>query len=137
MTSGYASVARKWWLEYYSERFNATEVDNTFYHLLRENVTKSWYERTPADFHFAVKGHRYITLIRRLKPLAAWHESTCARTMDDAEGCAPRNWQKSLTSRLPPPQNLNSSPSAASGTKSEIRHQAGDADAHEPFLSLG
>jgi len=50
----YAGVPRKCWLEYYAERLNALEVDGTFYHLLRENVAKSWYERTPADFHFAV-----------------------------------------------------------------------------------
>jgi len=64
----YTGVPRKWWLEYYSESFNALEVDGTFYHLLRKNVAKSWYERTPADFHFAVKGHRYITHIKRLEP---------------------------------------------------------------------
>jgi uncharacterized protein YecE (DUF72 family) len=64
----YAGVPRKLWLEYYSEHFNALEVDGTFYHLLRENVAKSWFERTPADFHFAVKGHRYITHVKRLEP---------------------------------------------------------------------
>jgi uncharacterized protein YecE (DUF72 family) len=64
----YSGVPRKWWLEYYSERFNALEVDGTFYHLLRENVAKSWYERTPDDFHFAVKAHRFITHIKRLEP---------------------------------------------------------------------
>ena len=66
----YAGVPRKRWLEYYSERFNALEVDGTFYHLLRENVAKSWYERTPADFNFALKGHRYITHVKRLEPPA-------------------------------------------------------------------
>jgi uncharacterized protein YecE (DUF72 family) len=67
----YAGVPRKWWLEYYAERFNALEVDGTFYRLLGEKVAKSWYERTPADFHFAVKGHRYITHVKRLEPPAA------------------------------------------------------------------
>jgi len=66
----YAGVPRRPWLEYYSERFNALEVDGTFYHLLRDTVARSWYERTPADFHFAVKGHRYITHVRRLEPPA-------------------------------------------------------------------
>lgn len=64
----YTGIPRKWWLEYYFERFNALEVDGTFYHLLRENVAESWYERTHAEFHFAVKGHRYITHIKRLEP---------------------------------------------------------------------
>jgi uncharacterized protein YecE (DUF72 family) len=66
----YAGVPRQKWLEYYSERFNALEVDGTFYHLLRENVAKSWYQRTSPDFHFAVKGHRYITHVKRLEPPA-------------------------------------------------------------------
>jgi uncharacterized protein YecE (DUF72 family) len=63
-------VPRRCWLEYYSDRFNALEVDGTFYHLLRANVAKSWYERTPGDFHFAVKAHRYITHVKRLEPPA-------------------------------------------------------------------
>jgi uncharacterized protein YecE (DUF72 family) len=64
----YAGVRRKSWLEYYSGCFNSLEVDGTFYHLIKEKVAKSWYERTPADFHFAVKGHRYITHVKRLEP---------------------------------------------------------------------
>jgi len=66
----YAGVPRKSWLEFYAAHFRALEVDGTFYHLLRENVAKSWYQRTPADFRFAVKGHRYITHIKRLQPPA-------------------------------------------------------------------
>jgi uncharacterized protein YecE (DUF72 family) len=66
----YAGVPRKRWLEYYSDRFNALEVDGTFYHMLREKVAKLWYERTPGDFHFAIKSHRYITHVKRLEPSA-------------------------------------------------------------------
>ncbi|HJU10645.1 MAG TPA: DUF72 domain-containing protein [Candidatus Binataceae bacterium] len=66
----YARVPRKHWLEYYAEQFNALEVDGTFYHLLRENTARSWYERTPPDFHFAVKGHRYIIHVKRMEPPA-------------------------------------------------------------------
>jgi uncharacterized protein YecE (DUF72 family) len=64
----YSGIPRKSWLEYYAARFDALEVDGTFYHLLRENVAKSWYEHTPAHFRFAVKGHRYLTHLKRLEP---------------------------------------------------------------------
>jgi uncharacterized protein YecE (DUF72 family) len=64
----YAGVPRKSWLEYYSSRFDALEVDGTFYHLLRENVATSWNQQTREDFRFALKGHRYITHLKRLRP---------------------------------------------------------------------
>jgi uncharacterized protein YecE (DUF72 family) len=66
----YSGVPRKSWLEYYAQRFEALEVDGSFYHLLRQNVAKSWYERTPPEFRFALKGHRFITHIKRLEPPA-------------------------------------------------------------------
>jgi uncharacterized protein YecE (DUF72 family) len=66
----YAGVPRKRWLEHYAEHFNALEIDGTFYHLLRPDVARSWYQRTPPDFHFAIKGHRYITHVKRLEPSA-------------------------------------------------------------------
>jgi uncharacterized protein YecE (DUF72 family) len=66
----YASVPRKFWLQYYASRLNALEVDGTFYHLMRESTARSWYERTPRQFRFSIKGHRYITHIKRLEPPA-------------------------------------------------------------------
>jgi uncharacterized protein YecE (DUF72 family) len=89
----YARVPRKRWLEYYSERFNALEVDGTFYHLLRENVAQSWYKRTPADFHFAVKGHRYITHIKRLEPPAESLKLQRESTAPLGEKLAAMLWQ--------------------------------------------
>jgi uncharacterized protein YecE (DUF72 family) len=89
----YAGVPRKWWLEYYSERFNALEVDGTFYHLLRENVATSWYERTPADFHFAIKAHRYITHLKRLEPQAASFKLQRDSTAALGEKLAAMLWQ--------------------------------------------
>jgi uncharacterized protein YecE (DUF72 family) len=62
----YSGVRRSSWLEYYAQHFDALEVDGTFYHLLREKIASSWHERTPPDFRFALKGHRYITHLRRL-----------------------------------------------------------------------
>jgi uncharacterized protein YecE (DUF72 family) len=55
------------WLEYYSTKFDTVELNVTFYRQPAPSVFKSWYERTPDDFHFAVKGPRFITHIKRLK----------------------------------------------------------------------
>jgi uncharacterized protein YecE (DUF72 family) len=66
----YAGIPRKSWLEYYASRLRALEVDGTFYHMMRPSVFESWAKRTPPDFRFAIKGHRYITHLKRLDPPA-------------------------------------------------------------------
>jgi uncharacterized protein YecE (DUF72 family) len=46
--------------------FNALEINGTFYSLQRPGSFRSWYEVTPADFVFALKGGRFITHLRKL-----------------------------------------------------------------------
>ncbi len=48
-------------LRYYAERFNAVEVNSSFYRTLNVDMAKSWVERTPADFQFAVKLYNKFT----------------------------------------------------------------------------
>jgi uncharacterized protein YecE (DUF72 family) len=48
-------------LEYYAQRFNSVEINNSFYHLPRKTTYESWFKRTPDDFRFVIKGSRYIT----------------------------------------------------------------------------
>ncbi len=48
-------------LRYYSDRFNAVEVNSSFYRPLNVEMAKSWVERTPADFQFAVKLYSKFT----------------------------------------------------------------------------
>ena len=55
------------WLEHYSKFFDTVELNVTFYRLPSLAAFKSWRERTPKNFHFALKGSRYITHIKRLK----------------------------------------------------------------------
>lgn len=55
-------------IRYYSRQFNATEVNASFYHTLRDTVYKKWHSEVNRDFRFAVKMHRYITQVRRLTP---------------------------------------------------------------------
>jgi uncharacterized protein YecE (DUF72 family) len=49
------------WLEHYSARFRAVEVDSTFYHTPSASTVEHWLERTPEDFIFTCKMPREIT----------------------------------------------------------------------------
>lgn len=54
-------------LLFYSKHFKTTEINYSFYHLPRKTTFQNWYEVTPKDFIFSVKGSRFITHIKRLK----------------------------------------------------------------------
>jgi uncharacterized protein YecE (DUF72 family) len=53
-------------LGHYASCFPTVEINATFYRLPSESTVRSWRERVPPGFAFAVKGSRYITHIRRL-----------------------------------------------------------------------
>jgi uncharacterized protein YecE (DUF72 family) len=54
-------------LEFASRCLNSIEINGSFYSLQRPTSYERWYEETPDDFVFSVKGGRYITHIRRLR----------------------------------------------------------------------
>ncbi|HYX38997.1 MAG TPA: DUF72 domain-containing protein [Oligoflexus sp.] len=54
-------------LAHASRRVHSIEINGTFYSLFRPNSYLSWYEQTPPDFNFSIKGPKYITHERRLK----------------------------------------------------------------------
>jgi uncharacterized protein YecE (DUF72 family) len=60
-------LAQRQWLAYFSERFPAVEINNTFYMLPAEETFVRWREESGPDFVFAVKASRYITHVRRLR----------------------------------------------------------------------
>jgi uncharacterized protein YecE (DUF72 family) len=53
-------------LEYLSRKLNSVEINGTFYSLQRPASFRMWYEQTPDDFRFAVKGARFITHMKKL-----------------------------------------------------------------------
>jgi uncharacterized protein YecE (DUF72 family) len=61
------SLAQGRWLDYYSQRFAAVEVNNSFYRLPEAHTFEDWARRTPHDFTMAVKLSRYVTHVRRLR----------------------------------------------------------------------
>jgi uncharacterized protein YecE (DUF72 family) len=55
-------------LGFYSSKFPAVEINNTFYRLPREGVLQSWAAQVPEPFTFAIKASQRITHWARLKP---------------------------------------------------------------------
>ena len=54
-------------LEFYAQRFDTVELNNTFYKLPSESALHSWRDGTPPGFLFAVKGSRFLTHMKKLK----------------------------------------------------------------------
>jgi uncharacterized protein YecE (DUF72 family) len=54
-------------LEFYADRFDTVELNNSFYRLPDADVFDAWGQRVPATFAFAVKASRYLTHLRRLR----------------------------------------------------------------------
>ncbi len=51
----------------YLEAFDTVELNNSFYKLPAPSALTSWRESTPPHFHFAVKGSRFLTHMKKLK----------------------------------------------------------------------
>jgi uncharacterized protein YecE (DUF72 family) len=54
-------------LGYYSRRFRAVEINNTFYRMPDPQVMATWRDATPRDFVFACKANRYVTHMKKLR----------------------------------------------------------------------
>jgi len=54
-------------LAFYAERFQATEINNSFYRLPEAKTFAAWHDTTPPGFVFSVKASRYITHMKKLK----------------------------------------------------------------------
>src|SRR5690349_7441839 len=60
-------LAQKRELEYAAKQVASIEINGSFYSLQRPESYRVWYEATPDDFVFAVKGSRFITHMKRLR----------------------------------------------------------------------
>jgi uncharacterized protein YecE (DUF72 family) len=58
-------------LGFYSGKFPAVEINNTFYRLPREGVLQTWAAQVPEPFTFAIKASRSITHFARIRPQCA------------------------------------------------------------------
>jgi uncharacterized protein YecE (DUF72 family) len=89
-------LAQSRWLEWFADRFQVVEVNNTFYRLPPPDTFRSWAERTPADFVIVPKVSRYLTHVKRLKD----PEEPVKRFLDHAAPLGPK--MGPLLVQLPP-----------------------------------
>jgi len=54
-------------LQYYSQYFNCSEVNSTFYKIPPKETVQSWKESVPDNFQFIIKLNRYFSHLKRLK----------------------------------------------------------------------
>jgi uncharacterized protein YecE (DUF72 family) len=54
-------------LDHLAGRLATAELNGSFYSLQRPASYRAWRDRTPESFLFAVKGHRFVTHLRRLR----------------------------------------------------------------------
>src|SRR5262245_54767466 len=64
-----SKLPQKLELNFAARCVNSIEINGSFYSLQRPSAYKQWYDDTPDDFVFAVKGSRFITHMKRLKNL--------------------------------------------------------------------
>jgi uncharacterized protein YecE (DUF72 family) len=62
-----AKLQQKRELEFAARQFNSIEINGTFYSMQTPSSFETWYEQTPNDFVFAIKGSRFITHMKKLK----------------------------------------------------------------------
>src|SRR5688500_12587502 len=60
-------LVRSKWLSFYSSRFNALELNGTFYRFPTKKSLRTMYDSTPNGFRFSVKAHKIITHTLRMK----------------------------------------------------------------------
>ena len=81
-------------LEYASRKLNTIELNGSFYSTQRPESFAAWYESTPENFQFSIKGARFITHIKRLRevegPLANFFAQGVLRL---GEKLGPFLWQ--------------------------------------------
>jgi uncharacterized protein YecE (DUF72 family) len=59
-------LKKKNWLTYYAEKFNAVEINSSFYRIPERKDLKNWAEITPPEFRFVFKGYQFITHRKKL-----------------------------------------------------------------------
>ncbi len=59
------------WLKYYSQIFDITEINSTFYKIPDKSITKRWHDDTPDNFRFTAKFPKIITHEKRLKDVSS------------------------------------------------------------------
>lgn len=81
------------WFAFYASVFSTVEINNTFYRLPSEEAWRHWREAAPEGFVYAVKGSRFITHVKRLRPGPEPVELFTSRARLLGEHLGPILWQ--------------------------------------------
>ncbi|HXF51281.1 MAG TPA: DUF72 domain-containing protein [Dehalococcoidia bacterium] len=81
------------WFAFYASAFSTVEINNTFYRLPGEDAWRHWHEAAPEGFVYAVKGSRFITHIKRLRPGSESIDLFTGRARLLGEHLGPILWQ--------------------------------------------
>ncbi len=63
-------LPQKKWFDYYCKHFSTLELNVTFYRFPQLSFLQNWYDKSPADFRFAVKAPRAITHYKKFNDTA-------------------------------------------------------------------
>ncbi len=63
-------LPQKKWFDYYCEHFDTIELNVTFYRFPQLLFLQNWYNKSPAEFRFAVKAPRAITHYKKFNDTA-------------------------------------------------------------------
>ena len=55
------------WLTHYSQTFDCTEINSSFYRLPKQETVKGWMRKVPKDFMFCPKMSRFLTHMKKLR----------------------------------------------------------------------
>lgn len=61
-------MRKREWLNFYATTFNTVEINSTFYGLPSGENVQVRHDQVPDDFKFSVKGSRFLTHMKKLKP---------------------------------------------------------------------
>jgi uncharacterized protein YecE (DUF72 family) len=83
------------WLRHYASRFDAVELNASFYRLPTRHAAELWARETPESFRFAVKVSRYLTHVMRLDETAKHLALLLERVepLVEADKVGPLLWQ--------------------------------------------
>lgn len=87
-------------LAFYASRFNAVEIDSSFYRLPSEARVDAWRKAVPEGFRFVMKAPRWLTYSRRPPEDSGGLEALIARARRLRERCGAILYQLSPTMKL-------------------------------------
>ena len=88
-------------LAHYIQHFDTVELNNTFYKLPAQASLLAWRDSTPPDFHFTVKGSRFLTHMKKLNNAG----DGLKRFLDAVDVLGPK--LDAILFQLPPNWDLN------------------------------